>query len=180
MMSQEKKFSYEEADGFQAVKLPYAGGRMDMVLFLPATHSSPQNLLANFSGTSWSNEILPRFLDREGTIVFPKFKLDYDVTLNGPLKALGMQQAFNPVTADFSALADEPLFVSLVKQKSFVDVNEQGTEAAAVTTVGMSSSVMMRPLPPFEMIVDRPFFFVIEDNSTGAILFMGIVNDPTP
>lgn len=179
MMSQRKNFSYQGGDGFQAVKLPYTGGRLEMILFLPATNSSPEKLLAGFSGANWNNEILLRFSDREGTVVFPKFKLDYDVTLNGPLAALGMRQAFDPGTANFSALADEPLFVGQVKQKSFVDVNEEGTEAAAVTTVEMESMAIFRPLPPFEMIVNRPFFFVIEDNQTGAILFMGIVNNPT-
>ena len=179
MMSQHKKFAYQEGDGFQAVKLPYAGGRLEMILFLPAANSSPEKLLAGFP-TNWKNEILPRFSPREGTVVFPKFKLDYDVTLNGPLEALGMRQAFNPEAADFSAMADEPLFVSLITQKSFVDVNEQGTEAAAVTTITIGALAIIENVPPpFEMIVDRPFLFVIEDNSTGAILFTGIVNDPT-
>jgi serpin B len=92
---------------------------------------------------------------------------------------MGLRQAFIEGAANFSAIADEPLFVSQVKQKSFVDVNEEGTEAAAVTTVTMTALAVMRPVPPFEMIVNRPFFFVIADHSTGMILFMGIVNDPT-
>lgn len=180
MMSQHKTFAYYERDGLQAVELPYAGGRLEMVLFLPAPKSSPEKLLAGFTGTNWNDEILPRFSAREGTVVFPKFKLDYDVTLNGPLEALGMRQAFNPEAADFSAMAEEPLCVSLIAQKSYADVNEEGTEAAAVTTVEMRSSVIARSItPPFKMTVNRPFLFVIEDNPTGAILFMGIVNEPT-
>ena len=179
MMSQRKKFSYQEGDGFQAVQLPYAGNRLQMVLFLPATNSSPQKLLENFNGDNWRNKILPHFESREGFLSFPKFKLDYDVTLNNPLQTLGMRQAFSH-GADFSAMADEPLFVSEVKQKSFVAVDEEGTEAAAVTTGTMLGRAIIEPIKPFQMIVDRPFFFVIADNQTQTILFMGIVENPTP
>ena len=180
MMSQHKKFSYAESGDFQAVRLPYAGGRLEMYLFLPATNSSPQELLAGFNGENWRDDILPQFSEREGTLAFPKFKMDYDVTLNGALESLGMKRAFDSQDADFSAMADEPLFVSVVKQKSFISVNEEGTEAAAVTTIMMGGRLAMKPVAPFEMTVDRPFFFVIADNETQLILFMGIVNDPAP
>jgi serine protease inhibitor len=177
MMSQRKTFSYQEGGGFQAVRLPYAGDRLQMYLFLPATNSSPQKLLADFNGENWRDKILSKFQDEKGTLILPRFKLDYDVTLNDPLKALGMRRAF-AVNADFSAIADEPLFVSEVKQKSFVDVNEEGTEAAAVTTVAMQTSAIIMPIKLFEMMVDRPFFFVIADEQTQSILFMGVVYDP--
>ncbi len=135
-MWQRGRFSYQEGDGFQAVRLPYAGGRLQMYLFLPDTNSGPARLLAGLDDNLWRDKILAGFRDREGTLAFPRFKLDYDVTLNDALKALGMRHAFED--ADFSAMADEPLFISQVKQKSFVDVNEEGTEAAAVTTVCVS------------------------------------------
>jgi serpin B len=159
------------------VRLPYAGGRLQMYLFLPDTNSSPTKLLADLNADTWQNKILPKFQDSDGTLALPRFKLDYDVILNDPLKALGMRQAF-AVGADFSAMADEPLFVSKVKQKSFVEVNEEGTEAAAVTTVTMRAMVEFRPEKPFEMIVDRPFLFVIADNQTKSVLFMGVIYDP--
>jgi serine protease inhibitor len=180
MMSQHRKFWYEETGDFQAVELPYAGDHLQMVLFLPAANSSPRKLLEQFNGKSWNYDILQGVSEREGTLTFPKFKLDYDVDLNAPLQDLGMKLAFIPDVADFSGIADDGLFVSEVKQKSFVDVNEEGTEAAAVTTVMVGSAAIIanRP-PPFQMIVDRPFFFVIVDNATDTILFMGIVNDPT-
>lgn len=90
-----------------------------------------------------------------------------------------MKRAFG--NADFSGMSDESLFVSEVKQKSYVDVNEEGTEAAAVTTVMVVAKSIGRgePVIPFEMIVDRPFVFVIEDSQTKSILFMGIINDPS-
>jgi serine protease inhibitor len=175
-MWQRGHFNYREGDGFQAVRLPYAGGRLQMYLFLPDTNSSPAKLLAGIDSNTWRDKIRPGFRDREGTLVFPRFKLGYEVTLNDPLQALGMRHAFDD--ADFSAMAGEPLFVSKVKQKSFVEISEEGTEAAAVTTVVMKSMAIMEPPKPFEMMVDRPFFFVIEDDQTRSILFMGLVFDP--
>ena len=175
-MWQRGHFDYQEGDGFQAVRLPYAGGRLRMYFFLPGTNSNPAKLLAGMDSNAWRDNILPGFRDREGTLAFPRFKLDYDVVLNDPLQALGMRHAFDD--ADFSAMASEPLFVSQVKQKSFVEVNEEGTEAAAVTTVVMKAWAVMQPIEPFEMMVDRPFFFVIADSETQSILFVGMVYDP--
>jgi serpin B len=181
MMWQKRKFDYEEGDGFQAVRLAYAGDRLQMYLFLPAAGSGPQQLLAGFDGANWRDKILPQFDEREGTLVFPKFKINYEVLLNGPLKDLGMKRAFDADAADFSAMAGERLVVSKVKQKSFVAVDEEGTEAAAVTTVGITAmSIRVDEPKPFEMIVDRPFLFVIADGPTQSILFTGMVNDPTP
>ena len=177
LMWQRGHFTYQEGDGFQAVQLPYAGGRLRMCVFLPATNSNPATLLADMDSDTWRDKILPRFVDREGTFALPRFKIEYKVVLNDPLKALGMQRAFTPA-ADFSAMAGEPLYLSEVRQKSYVDVNEEGTEAAAVTTGMMRATAIFRPLEPFEMIVDRPFLFVIEDNQTQSVLFMGVVVDP--
>jgi serpin B len=178
MMWQHGHFSYQAEDGYQAVRLPYAGKRLQMYLFLPATNSSPAKLLLDLSGENWRNKILPGFRDREGMLALPRFKMNYDVLLNDPLKALGMRRAFDATSADFAAMADEPLFVSAVKQKSFVEVNEEGTEAAAVTTVVVNAMAIREPVKPFEMMVDRPFFFVIGDDQTQSILFMGVIYDP--
>jgi len=176
-MWQRGHFNYQQGDGFQAVRLSYSGKRLQMYLFLPDTNSSPTKLLADLNADTWRDKILPKFEDKQGVLALPRFKLDYDVILNDPLKALGMRQAF-AVDADFSAMANEPLFVSEVKQKSFVEVNEEGTEAAAVTTVTMSNSAMPAPQKVFKMIVDRPFVFVIGDDSTKSILFTGVIYDP--
>ena len=179
MMFRGGAFRYQKGTGFQAVELPYAGNRLQMILFLPDTNSSPAKLLAGIDATNWNNKILLRFVNREGTLVLPKFKLNSSLLLSQPLKGLGVQQAFVPGSANLSGVSADPLFVSEVLQKSFVDVNEQGTEAAAVTTVTVRATAVIRPMPPFEMIVDRPFFFVISDKPTGAILFMGIIKDPS-
>jgi len=178
MMSQQKEFDYVENERFQAVRLPYAGNRLGMYLFLPATNSDAARVAADLTGDGWQSTV-SGFRERKGLVEVPRFKLDYDVVLNESLQALGMKQAFDPNKANFSAMADEPLFIGLVKQKSYVAVDEEGTEAAAVT-VGLmrTTAIRMNEPPPFRMIVDRPFFFVIADRQTQAILFMGIVNDP--
>jgi serpin B len=176
MMRQSGNFKYCEASGYQAVCLPYAGGRLQMCLFLPALGKSPSQMSAALAGDLSS--LNSRFLDREGTVVLPRFKINYDVTLNAALRALGMQRAFTPA-ADFSGMSADKLYLSQVRQKSFVEVNEQGTEAAAVTTGTVRASVIRRPQAPFEMVLDRPFFFLIEDQVSQTILFMGLVADPT-
>jgi serpin B len=178
MMAQNGHFPYQETADFQAVKLPYRGG-LQMELYLPQTNSNPRKLLAGFiAGQDWQKNIQSGFGGREGSVTLPKFKIEYQVGLNGPLQALGMKSAFGQ-DADFSGIADEPLSISEVKQKSFVEVNEQGTEAAAVTTVTMTAlAIRMPETSPFTMVLDRPFFFVISDMATGSILFMGIVNNP--
>ncbi|HZL77686.1 MAG TPA: serpin family protein [Candidatus Limnocylindrales bacterium] len=177
MMQQHGHFDYFQTQGFQAVCLPYAGGRLQMYLLLPDSGSDIKKLLAGFDGGVWQNKILPQFRNSEGTVALPRFKLNYDVILNEPLEALGMKDAFS-ADADFSAMSAEKLFLSEVKQKSFVEVNEEGTEAAAVTTVTLRAMAVMRPEKPFEMVLDHPFFFVIGDKTTHSILFMGIVSNP--
>jgi serpin B len=177
MMQQKGHFDYVQGKGFQAVCLPYAGGRLEMRLFLPDNGSNLKKLLAGFDGSVWQNEIQRQFRDREGMVVLPRFKLNYNLVLNEPLEALGMKHAFS-ADADFSAMSAEKLFLSEVRQKSFVEVNEEGTQAAAVTTATFHASVVIRPASPFEMVLDHPFFFVISDRTTHAILFMGIVSNP--
>ena len=178
MMMQHRHFSYQETDGFQAVRLPYSGKNLNMILFLPKTNSSPRQLLADLSAVSWQDDISSQFEGREGTLAFPKFKLEYGVRLNNPLEAMGIKKAFS-TEADFSAMSDKPLYISEAKQKSFIEVNEEGTEAAAVTGFGFTVlGAIHDPPKPFEMIVDRPFFFLITDERTHSILFMGIICDP--
>jgi serpin B len=179
MMSQEGNFNYEEGKDFQAVELPYTGGYLDMIVFLPATNCSPEKILARFNGQNWQETFLQQFSTCEGRLILPKFKISYDILLNDPLQALGMRQAFIFGSANFSSIAADPLFVSEVKQKSYIEVNEETTEAAAVTSVLISRAIANANSRPFDMRVDRPFLFMISDGSSGTILFAGIINDPT-
>jgi serpin B len=132
---------------------------------------------------------MSRFKKMKGNVRIPRFKMKYEVVLNDVLKSLGMEVAFSPVRADFwrmfidtkkdtkeEILIEDPRpYISIVKQKTFVEVNEEGTEAAAVTSVGITIDSYV---PTFSMIVDRPFFFVIRDNETGTVLFMGSIVKP--
>ncbi len=179
LMSRHEDLPYEETVSYQAVRLPYNGG-LRMTIFLPAKNQTPQRLLQTFGRPGiWTKNILPAFASRDGTLMLPKFKMDFAASLNTPLKTLGLKTAFSD-SANFSGISDKQLCISEVFQKSFVEVNEQGTEAAAVTGVGvtmLSGFPMERP-KPFVMIVDRPFLFIIEDEDTDAILFIGVINNP--
>jgi serpin B len=179
LMAQTGKFDYYAGQGFQAVSLPYGTGRTSMYIFLPEQRSSLRAFRRELGRKSWDAWIR-HFRQAEGTVVIPRFKLAYEATLNDPLKALGMGVAFDSRRADFSAMvADRKPNVSIdeVKHKTFVEVNEEGTEAAAVTSIGMVLTSMM-PQRSFSMVVDRPFFCAIRDSQTGALLFMGSIVDP--
>ncbi|HEX8185290.1 MAG TPA: serpin family protein, partial [Blastocatellia bacterium] len=110
----------------------------------------------------------------------PRFKVEYEVTLNDALKALGMEPAFDASRANFSGMAQagQNVYISKVKHKTFVEVNEEGTEAAAVTSTEMRATSAMRPRDRFRMVVDHPFFCAIRDNTTGTVLFMGAILEP--
>jgi serine protease inhibitor len=179
MMFRNGDFSYRRGSGYQAVRLPYQGWEVGMYVFLPDAGSSPEELLAIMNGDNWERVTVPGFQKREGTLRLPRFKFELGVDLKQPLTALGIRSAFNVNTANFSDMCSEPVFISRAWQKAFVEVNEQGTEAAAVTMVTAQSKGIAHERPkPFEMIVDRPFLFAIEHTASKTILFMGIVHEP--
>lgn len=177
MMSQSGDYKYYENQQFQAVSLPYGkDGNISFYVFLPKQNSSLVSFYQNLKAENWENW-MTQFSKREGFIRLPRFKMDYDITLNNALSALGMGEAFSN-KANFSAMGKN-LKMSEVKHKTFVEVNEEGTEAAAATSVGiMPLSAQLSPPKPFRMIVDRPFFCAIRDNQTGSILFMGSIVEP--
>jgi serpin B len=177
-MEQSRRFRYLESAGFQAVWMPYAGLKLGMYLILPAKQSSPFNVLSNMNAGTWKTDVLARFDSQEGMLRLPKFKLEFGAELKPTLAAMGLRSAFGS-GADFSGMASGPMRLDAVKHKAFVEVNEEGTEAAAATgaAVALVSAAPVKP-KPFQMIVDRPFLFAIEDSTTGAILFIGIVVDP--
>jgi serpin B len=179
MMEQSRHFQYRRGTGFQAVRLEYEDSPLAMDIFLPDENSSPEKLLSIMNGDNWQRITKPGFSDHDGTLRLPKFRIEYGVELIQSLKALGMKQAFDFHAADLSGIADHGLFISDALQKAFVDLNEEGTEAAAVTFGAATlSAEPMNPPPPFRMIVDRPFLFLIEDQTTGTILFTGVIFDP--
>jgi len=179
MMFQDGSFSYRRGTGYQAVRLPYEGRNLGMYIFLPDKDSSPEKLLAIMNGDNWRRITVPGFKYLYGSITLPRFKFEYGVELKPSLQALGIKSAFE-LGADFSALSKEPVMIRGAKQKTFVEVNEKGTEAAAVTILTDTAPcpVDINPPKPFEMIVDRPFLFIIADRLTQTVLFMGIILDP--
>jgi serpin B len=147
-----------------------------MYVFLPHESSDLETFQQTLTPENWENWI-NQFSRQEGGVSLPRFELEYTTQLNDALEALGMAVAFDPNQADFSDMSDESLFINQVQHKTFIEVNEEGTEAAAVTSVEMQ--LASAPInPPFNMTVDRPFFYAIRDNQTGTILFMGTVVEP--
>ena len=176
MMQQGGTFDYCESKTFQAVRLPYQGGRLAMYVLLPEGHTG-MKLLTTLNAQTWQEQVLATLKKREGSVSLPRFKLEYGAELKKALQAMGIRQAFQN-NADFSGMAAAPLCVGSVIHKSFVEVNEAGTEAAAVTAAQMRLTSVRPTAPPFRMVVDRPFLFVIGDLSTKAILFSGIITNP--
>lgn len=176
MMSQTGEYRYYENEQFQAVSLPYGeDGKVSFYIFLPKPESNLNNFYQNLNSENWE-KWMTQFRNQDGFIRIPRFKTDYDVTLNDTLTALGMAEAFSN-QANFSGIAAN-IKISQVKHKTFVEVNEEGTEAAASTSVGMVPTAFIQKPEPFRMIVDRPFFCAIRDHQTGSILFMGAITDP--
>ena len=169
MMHRKGVYPYFRGERFEATSLPYGDGRLGMYIFLPNRDSNLNKFLRNLNAENWQTWI-SQLQGRRHELMLPRFKLEYEVKLNDTLEALGMGIAFGG-GADFSGMGPN-LFISEVRHKTFVEVNEEGTEAAAVTSVTGVKSV------PAIFRVDRPFFFAIYDAETETILFMGTVTEP--
>lgn len=185
LMSMDSDFQYQENDEFQAVELPYGkDGRFVMRVYLPKESKSIDdfvNVLTREKLDQWSES----FSEKEGYLELPKFKTEYEKSLKDILIKLGIIEAFDPNLANFINIIDKDvikdnLYISQVRHKTYIDVSEKGTEAAAVTMVAVDivGSLPVKPVEKFEMIVDRPFFFTIDDTKLNEILFMGTILDP--
>ncbi|NET45827.1 serpin family protein [Okeania sp. SIO2B3] len=171
------QYSYYENQTFQAISLPYGEGRVSMYVFLPKEEIELEKFYQTLNQENWENWML-KFESQGVTLTLPKFINEYEITLNDILKTLGMKIAFDRKKADFSGMSSIPpeLYIDEIKHKTFVEVNETGTEAAAATSIVMAvASSMMISL---NMFVNRPFFFAIRDNNSGTILFMGEITNP--
>lgn len=177
MMTRSGSYRYLQNDQFQGIHLPYGDGRLSMVVLLPREGSSVEALQQSLTPENWQTW-RNQFAHQPGMIQLPRFESEFGTGLNDALKALGMEVAFDPDAADFSGMADAQLYISDVQHKTYIRVDEEGTEAAAATSIGVS--VTSAPInPPFQMTCDRPFLYAIQDNETGAILFMGVMMDPS-
>ncbi len=178
MMSQKSEFRLKDFGSFSAIELPYEGDDLSMIIFLPKSIDGLAGLEAQLTSVNvekWLNE-LGSVRKREVSISIPKFKTTSEFELSDILGAMGMQDAFSERLADFSGMTGKKdLFISKVIHKAFVDVNEEGTEAAAATAVVVTLKAISRPLT-FQ--ADHPFIFLIRANKTGSILFIGRIVDP--
>ena len=166
MMSQEADFAYTENDLYQAVCLPYGNGAYKMTVFLPREGKTIGDVLAKMSGNIWSSGI-----DYDLTTVdlkMPRLKTDSRIGLVEIMKELGMPKAFS-IDAEFPYFGNRDVFISDMFQKAVIDLDEEGTEAAAVTVIEMYESVQM----PVTFHANRPFFYIISEQSTGVIFFIG-------
>jgi len=173
MMANNKKYEYYKGDDFQMIRMPYGRGKAAMYVLLPNegtgindfTNSLSRDLLNKYISESMSTEVM---------LEFPRFNIEYGAkSLVEPLKNLGMVNAFSAEKADFSSIA--PLmFISQIEHKAIIEVNEEGTVAAAASSLGMGVTAVR----PVEFIVNRPFILLIRDDRTGNILFMGKILKP--
>ncbi len=160
-------------DGVQLLELPYSREAFSMVVAAPDDPDDLSMVANTLSTGAWSDWI-SALGEGQAQVYLPRFSFSFDVTLNDALRALGMEIAFDENNADFSRMSPVQLFISEVKHKAFVEVNEEGTEAAAATSVGM----MPTSAPP-SITIDRPFVFAITERLSGTILFIGRVMNPT-
>jgi len=178
MMHQENEFLYYETDQFQAVDLPYGDGDFSMTIVLPKPNIELDVLIEELTPETWG-QWLGSLQKSKGILEMPRFKLEYRKSLVDQLKAMGMEVAFSRQSANFTGInKNGGLFISDVIHKSFVDVNEEGTEAAAVTVVIIGRTSVGGGSSPFYMRVDRPFLFIIHENQSQTSLFMGKIVRP--
>jgi serpin B len=170
-------FRYYEDRSLQAVEIPYEGNKTSMLVILPNEINGIDGL-ENQLDYSYYTKIASSIHPRKVILAVPKFKTTVQFELAGALSAMGMPNAFSG-SADFGGISKEGLMIGAVIHKAFIDVNEEGTEAAAATAVLMPMSVAVHPPKNPVFIANHPFIFVIRDNATGSILFMGKIMDPT-
>ncbi|MDR0995977.1 MAG: serpin family protein [Tannerella sp.] len=181
MMAQTHDFAYGENEQAQFVELPYGNGAFSMVVILPKEGQSLSSVEGTLDAEQWG-EMQNAMSNGEVNVQFPRFQMEYERTLNDDLDALGLHSIFSPETADFSNLSakarsetsdiNNQVYVSMVKQKTYIKVDENGTEAAAATVVGGTGATAA---PPKTFYVDRPFLYLIKEKSTGTIFFIGAV-----
>lgn len=162
-------------EGYQGVALPFGeSGRVNLYAVLPEADQTPESVLAGFNESTFASHLQDKY-PSDGTLLLPRFQLEYDVDLSETLAAMGMSDAFNSATADLSGIAAGPLFISKVKHKTFAKFDEEGGEAAAVTSVEVGiESVQV----PWTLVFNRPFLAVLADDQTGTVLFAAVVNNP--
>ena len=177
LMMMKEHFGYSEQTGYRALKMPYGRGKFEMVILLPDAGKSADRLIQQLNPTAWESLKTALASKSKVDVWIPRFKFSWEIDLNDILSSLGMTVAFSGTDANFSKInTTDQLFISKVKHKSFIEVNEEGTEAAAATSVGIRMTSFGPGGPQFH--ATRPFLFFITEKDTGAILFAGKVENP--
>jgi len=172
MMNQTEMFNYTQNSTFSIAELPYGNEAFSMVILLPSGGKTLDESLSELTSENWK-EWNSNMVGKQLQVKLPRFKVEYDKTLIDDMIAMGMKDAFDGNKADFSKMSAAELYVGILQQFTYINVDEEGTEAAAVTVGGMLDSAGLPVTIPF--YVDSPFAFMIKEKSTGAILFMGKV-----
>lgn len=173
---------YFQDETVQVAQLDYTDKRFSMYIIMPAKGSDLSTFVSKLTVDRW-HSWMSKMQDHTGVFALPKFKLEYMIELSDSLRKLGMVDAFSGQADFFNILAPEPQLPPIfciggVIHKTFIDVDEQGTEAAAATEIGMWGAGVPKTPPPFQMVVDRPFVYAVCENTSGTILFLGTVVDP--
>ncbi len=178
MMHKSSKFHYLEKRGFQAVRLDYKGSPFSLQLFLPDEQSDLQRFQAGLTAANWGRW-MGQLKPLPGTVLLPRFQVKFDANLHRAFEAMGLGVLFDPASAQLEGLMSDGTtpFLSGVQHQAVVDLDEEGTEAAAATDLLIPVSYTPKPPKTFLMQVDRPFFFAIQDNTAGIPLFFGSVLD---
>lgn len=175
MMHISGDFKYFEDEQLQMIDLPYGDKKFSMTIVLPKGNKNIDEFVGGISGIKW-NIWIQNLHIKEGDLFLPKYKIEFKKSLNDVLKGMGMKIAFDPERANFTKISKVgDLHITNVLHKTYIDVNEEGTEAAAVTSVEIGVTSIRES---FVMRVDRPFFFVIRDNHSNSLLFMGKIVEP--
>jgi serpin B len=178
LMSMTTGLAYADHDDFQAVELPYGIGRLALTVILPHNSTPLSKVLRELDASSWEGVVAHFGSTQDVELHLPRFKVQYKVSLNDALKSAGMASAFGR-SADFKDMSPDAARISNVLQVANLDVDEEGTVAAAATAVTVRSMAVRRPIrQPIVVRVDHPFLAFIRDRVTGVILFASVINNP--
>lgn len=173
MMHQKCELSYTDNDIYQSLNLPYGNGAYSMTIMLPHEGKTTDDILNQLNGQSW-NDNLRQMFPHNVDVKLPRFETDTDLNLVEIMSRLGMQTAFDSNLAQFDEFCNAPTYIGLMKQVAKIKLDEEGTEAAAVTAIGFEATSIVAPEPPHAVFhADRSFLYVISEQSTGSIFFIG-------
>lgn len=176
MMYSKSDFALSVSEKYTAVKLPYGNGQFEMTILLPKTQNSISEILSSFTAAEWS-KIKSDTAKTGVNLGLPRFTLEYSKKLNGTLTKMGISKMFGTAAELGKINRTVPTMVSFVKQDTYLGIDEKGTEAAAVTSIGIVATSAGPGYPP-QIICDHPFGIIISEKTSNTILFMGRIMNP--